>query len=257
MSNSNLREARLFGTNLVGADLREANFEESEFGETILGNTDLTGSTKLETSIHLSATIIDDKTLFRSRLPVSFLRGCGLPDSLINSLMTISPVDEEFYTCFISYSHTDREFALRLHDKLQGRGIRCWLDEKQLKPGQDIYEEVDRGIRHRDKVLLCCSERSLTSWWCDNEIATALEKEQVLTRQLGRKVQTIIPLNLDGYLFSDRWRSGYRAQLRRRLAADFTCWETDNAKFERELQSVIHALRAADRSDVRRAASQY
>src|SRR3974377_1779727 len=43
----------------------------------------------------------------------------------------------------------------RLHNALQGRGVRCWLDEKQLLPGDDIYEQVDRGVRLWEKVLLC------------------------------------------------------------------------------------------------------
>ena len=55
------------------------------------------------------------------------------------------------------YAHEDKLFARRLHDALQGRGVRCWLDEKQMLPGDDIYEQVDRGIRLWDKVLLCCS----------------------------------------------------------------------------------------------------
>jgi len=46
----------------------------------------------------------------------------------------------QFYSCFISYNHTDKSFARRVHDTLQGRVIRCWLDEKQMIPGDDIYE---------------------------------------------------------------------------------------------------------------------
>jgi len=62
--------------------------------------------------------------------------------------------------CCTGYAHEDKLFARRLHDALQGRGVRCWLDEKQMLPGDDIYEQVDRGIRLRDKVLLCCSRHS-------------------------------------------------------------------------------------------------
>jgi hypothetical protein len=70
----------------------------------------------------------------------------------------------QFYSVFISYSHEDKSFARRLYNELQGHGIRCWLDEHQLLPGDDIYEQVDHGIRLWDKILLCCSKHSLTSW---------------------------------------------------------------------------------------------
>jgi len=95
-----------------------------------------------------------------------------------------------------------------------------------------------------DKMLLCCSEQSLTNWWVDNEIGTAFEKEQQIMKERGAKVQVLVPLNLDGYLFSDKWKSGYQAQIRRRLAADFTQSGTDSAKFDAEVERLIRALRA-------------
>ena len=170
----------------------------------------------------------------------------GLPDWLIESYSGYLGSPIRFYSCFISYSHTDKPFAGRLHDQLQARGIRCWLDEHQLKPGDDIYEGVDRGIRLWDKVLLCCSAASLSSWWVEREIDTAIEKERQLREKHGEQKLALIPLNLDGYMF--HWTGKHAATLRSRLAADFTGWAQDNATFEAQFERVVEALRSDDQA---------
>ena len=84
----------------------------------------------------------------------------------------------------------------------------------------------------------------IPSKWVEKEIITGLEKEDELTRTRGAKVRVLVPLNLDGYIFSDQWKSGYRAEIRRRLAGDFTGWAADRAKFEEQVENLIRALRA-------------
>jgi uncharacterized protein YjbI with pentapeptide repeats len=245
------READLSGADLSGADLSEvilsdANLENAILSKTKFYNLDLSLVKGLSTVIHNSPSVIDINTFYVSKgnIPEVFLRGAGVPEDFFAFLSALRGKPIEFYSCFISYSHADKNFARRLHDGLQSRGIRCWLDEHKLLPGDDIFEQVDRGIRLWDKVLLCCSKDSLNSWWVDDEITRAFKKEQEMLKERGRKVLALIPLNLDGYMWRGDWPSPKATQLKSRLAADFTGWEHDNARFEQQFELVLKALRA-------------
>jgi hypothetical protein len=152
---------------------------------TIFSLTKLTSAVGLETCIHSGPSIIDFKTLEASpSLPLAFLRGVGLPDTVIDYLPSLTCQPFQFYTCFISYSHRDEEFAQRLHADLQNKGVRCWFSPHDLPIGGKILDEIDAAIRLREKVILILSENSIKSEWVEDEVSTAFEEE----RRRGRSV---------------------------------------------------------------------
>jgi hypothetical protein len=235
LSGADLSEADLSRATLFSVVLDDVNFERATVGTTLFGSVDLSSCRGLDSVKHVLPSTLGVDSIIRSkgRIPKIFLRGVGLPDEWIDYIPSLVGDGIQFFSCFISYSTLDKPFAVRLHDALQSKGIRCWLDEKQLLPGDDISRELERGIHLWDKFLLCASKNSLTSWWVEDEIKTTLEKERALRKEREKPVRKLIPLSLDGYMFTDQWDLGVLAnEIRSRVAADFQGWETNKQNFD-------------------------
>ena len=175
---ANLSGAHLSGTNLSGADLSGADLGESQCGRTVFANVDLSEARGLDSIKHLGPSSVGIDTLFRSKGKISdaFLRGCGVPERWIEYLPSwigmLEPI--QFYSCFISYSTKNQDFAERLHSKMRDKGLRVWFAPEDVQGGKKLDEQIDEAIRVYDKLLLVLSPESMNSEWVRTEIRKGL-----------------------------------------------------------------------------------
>jgi hypothetical protein len=255
LRNTNLRSAILadvfggIGSSVV--DLTDADFTGARFGWTMVGHVYLNRITGVGQIRHSGPSYISTSTLEFTAREIkktgvirtdveTFLRGAGILLETLNIFET-NVRSHAFYSVFISYSHADKEFANWLHQKLEERGIRCWLDEKNMRPGDRILDAVGRAISSHDRVLLCCSKTSLSSWWVRDEV----RKIQEIEHKNQKESLRIIPIFLDEYIF--KWNNGLASDLRSRLGLDFKNWTTGNDN-DRQLEKLFEALKRSSKN---------
>ena len=115
------------------------------------------------------------------------------------------------------YSVKGKDFAERLHEGLQNKGVRCWFAPHDLPIGAEILDGIDEAIRVREKVLLILSEHSIMSRWVKDEVTTAFEEE----RKRGQLV--LFPIRLDDAVMATH--EAWAAKLRARNVGDFRHWK--------------------------------
>jgi hypothetical protein len=235
---ADLRFANLSGANLSGANLREANLSRAILRETIFANIDMRKTSGLGECRHVGPSLIDFRTLSVSEnLPISFLRGCGLPNNLIDYLPSLNGEARTYYSCFISYSSKDQVFADRLHADLQSNGVRCWFAPHDLPIDAKTWDAIDEAIRLREKLLLILSKASIASEWVEDEVNKAYSEER------ARKEIVLFPIRVDNTLMStaEPWAVKLRDQ---RNIGDFMHWKKP-AEYQRSLERLLRDLKAS------------
>ncbi|NTV67538.1 MAG: toll/interleukin-1 receptor domain-containing protein [Chlorobaculum sp.] len=224
LKNAHLEGAILQASHIEDTCLENANLNDSVLGFTVFGNIDLTTVQGLETIKHNGPSYIDIQTLYRSKgnIPEVFLRGCGVPDNLIEYLPALTGKGIKYYSCFISYSHKDDELAQRVHNDLQAAGVRCWFAPHDMKIGDKIRPVINESIRFHDKILLILSEHSVESDWVEHEVEHALDRERI------EKKNILFPVRLDHAVMVSN--AGWAGNVKRqRHIGDFSRWKDHDA----------------------------
>lgn len=247
--NTKLNNSKLDRANLINADLRGADFTDVQIGNTAFDNVNLNGVKGLDTIYHFSPSSIGIDTIIRSqgKIPEIFLRQAGVPDSILEAIPSLvgSLRPTDFYSCFISHSSKDQEFAGRLYADLIAKGVHCWYARENLKIGEEFPNRIEEAIRTNDKFLVILSEQSVKSSWVEDEVRAALEKEALFKREQRPKT-VLFPIKIDDAIEQEQAQWVAMMQ-RKRHIGDFTRWK-EHDDYQKSLKLLLRDL-TTDSSD--------
>jgi len=252
LSNANLKAANLMGADLIGADLRGADLriavlqkttfyemkldENTKIGFTIFADVDLSEVKNLDIVNNQFPSSISIDTIMKSKGKISkvFLKRAGVPQNIIDYLDSFIYKPIDFYSCFISYSSNNADFAERLYSDLMQKNIRCFYAPEDMKTGDKLRDRIEESIKIYDKLLLVLSEDSINSQWVEAEVEAALEKEK------KQNSTVLFPIKIDDSIMDiDK---GWASLIRRTIhIGDFTKWKTHDdyqEAFERLLKDL-------------------
>jgi len=234
------------GANLSGATVTGTDFRDALVGSDF-GNLDLSEALGLDHVYHEAPSTIGIDTIYKSKgnIPESFLRGCGVPEGFITQMYSLIDAEGgiQFYSCFISYSTKDNEFADHLHKQMQQTHLRVWYAPQDIQGGKKLHEQIETAIRKYDKLLIVLSAASLESEW----VMTELRKARKAERQSGKR--KLFPVRLVDFETVRDWEcfdadSGkdLAVEVREYFIPDFSNWK-DHDHFEAAFSRLLQDLR--------------
>lgn len=80
---------------------------------------------------------------------------------------------------FISYRHEDQEWADRVLQALESRGIRCWIASRDIPPGADWPAEIMDGLRSSRFLVFLLSSHSVNEEQISREVRIAADQLKI------------------------------------------------------------------------------
>ncbi|HEX3532773.1 MAG TPA: TIR domain-containing protein [Gemmatimonadaceae bacterium] len=94
------------------------------------------------------------------------------------------------YDVFLSYNSQDKVRVRKLADRLADAGLQVWFDDWMIKPGDDVFLAIERGLEATRVQVLCLSPAAIESEW------VTLERNTVLFRDPTNAGRRFVPLML-------------------------------------------------------------
>lgn len=169
---------------LLGAEFEEIYQKSLQFLE------------KMEhrTSERMRACILHYEDFGRKAEFEEFLTSSGNVE-LDPAALTANSNYQEFSPTFISYNNQDFEFAASLAEALRGLGLATWIDQADMRPGNDWLDELEKIIDKCSAAVICIGSNGIGKWE-DQEIK-ALQRRRVGDPDSTKPIK-LIPVLIPG-----------------------------------------------------------
>lgn len=157
-------------------------------------------------------------------------RVSGIEDALLDRVrhaVAADPVDRKF-DVFLSHTDPDKELAAELYTELTARGLAVWFDGAELRLGESLTRQIDRGIAASRIGVILITEAFLKGrYWTEREMGALITSRR-----------RVIPV-LDGVDHRDL--AEYSP-----LLADLVGLSTETAGFDEVAERIAVTLATAD-----------
>ena len=250
LSRTNLSSCTLNAADFYEAVLNDVVTDEADFrnciiGYTVFQNCAMDAAAGLEEVRHDAPSTIGLDTLLRSRgaLPQSFILGSGVPVAVSGIQDSVSDAPVTTLEVHISCADSDVPFARQLEANLRAQGVRTWvfaegfrgnpLVDRRATSGE---EEIERWVRHYDRLIVVCTATGLDSETVRNDITAAQESQRTSDNW------TMFLVDGDGVMGGGRNRAA-RLLTEEYRFFDLTGQSEGSAEYQAALDDLIGNLR--------------
>ena len=250
LSRANLASAVLNQADFYEAILNDVGTDEADFhnciiGYTVFQNCAMDAALGLDSIRHDAPSTIGLDTLLRSRgaLPESFILGSGIPVAVAGIQDSVADAPVTTLEVHVSCADADVEFARQLEANLRAQGVRSWVFGESFRGNPLVdrratsgEEEIERWVRHYDRLIVVCSAAGLDSETVRNDITAAQEAENTGDRW------TMFLVDADGVMGAGRNRSARLLKEDHRVF-DLTGQAAGSDEYQAALTDLIENLR--------------
>ena len=245
LSSCTLSEADFYEAVLNDVVTDEADFRNCIIGYTVFQNCAMDAAVGLDEVRHDAPSTIGLDTLLRSRgaLPQSFILGSGVPIAVSSLQDSVADAPVTTLEVHISCADADVPFARALEANLRAQGVRSWvfaagfrgnpLVDRRATSGE---EEIERWVRHYDRLVVVCTAAGLDSETVRNDITAGHEGQRTSDSW------TMFLVDGDGVMGAGRNRAA-RLMAEEYRFFDLTGQSDGSAEYQAALEDLITNLR--------------